>query len=530
MSFIQAITELIESIFKRSSPEVQKKQLMKKLENEIREFQPALCRNGMLLPNFGEAIFSLYKNVRPLDNLFSVTVNPNDIPRQHRFEAQLILTGYSSTDQAALEELSFENRKEKIISEYQNADRIYINQKKQLERLLKELNTESFKQMDNDILELRQLVEFCHYNFVPFLQAFDSNFIPADSFYKPSYKEMPAAKALNILEDLYYQFSGLKISTSTAEAIIALAKLRKGHDISDEERDGYLGNLKKINYIKNKILQPERLKALIRYCREDLAYEPQIAKYTGSPRQDFANMLQARFDIDEQKIKTEIQNEMVSEELGKLFQESPLEEVGSYNQIYNSILQNDVSMSFKWILPMRILKTFLKIYLPSGSKALLNDIVIEGFFNNPAYKSNFSSIVYTAINADAEIKDFEDSFGNDQRNSIAVLESYVKDSKKDKDFQKKLEKMVSNINNEAHELLQSQCTNLMSLFRQLGELLADAKKPSSEIISNIKVLMMSSRNRENTNFLEAQYSNWKTFFDIMKNYVIINSSGLEENE
>ena len=39
------------------------------------------------------------------------------------------------------------------------------------------------------------------------------------------------------------------------------------------------------------------------------------------------------------------------------------------------------------------------------------------------------------------MKDFEASFGNDQRNSIAVMESYVQDSHKDKDFYRKLEKM-----------------------------------------------------------------------------------------
>ena len=102
MGFIKSISEIFESIFKRSSPEVQKKQQMKKLEQEIREFQPAICRNGMLLPNFGEAIFALYKNTRPLDNLFSVTVSPNNIQRQRRFEAQLIVTGYPSQDQELL--------------------------------------------------------------------------------------------------------------------------------------------------------------------------------------------------------------------------------------------------------------------------------------------------------------------------------------------------------------------------------------------------------------------------------------------
>ena len=82
--------------------------------------------------------------------------------------------------------------------------------------------------------------------------------------------------------------------------------------------------------------------------------------------------------------------------------------------------------------------------------------------------------------------------------------------------------MVNDINNEAHQALQEEVTNLVALYRQLGELLADAKKPSSEIISNLKVLMMSSRNRESTNFLESNYGNWQIFFEIMKNYVIIN--------
>ena len=131
--------------------------------------------------------------------------------------------------------------------------------------------------------------------------------------------------------------------------------------------------------------------------------------------------------------------------------------------------------------------------------------------------------MYGAINADKEIEIFEESFGADQKNSIAVMESYIKDSKKDKDFYKKLEKMVYNMNKDAYTSRQNEVTNLVSLYRELGELLEDAKKPSSEIISNLKVLLMSSRNRDNTNFLESHYPNWEIFFEIMRNYVIISS-------
>ena len=62
MGLFQAISEFFESIFKKSSPEVQKKQQLKKLEQEIREFQPSICKNGFLQPNFGEALYTIYKH------------------------------------------------------------------------------------------------------------------------------------------------------------------------------------------------------------------------------------------------------------------------------------------------------------------------------------------------------------------------------------------------------------------------------------------------------------------------------------
>ena len=74
MGVFPELKDLFESIFLRSSPEVQKKQMLKKMDAEICQFQPLICKNGMLQPNFGEAVFTLYKNVHTLDALFSKTI------------------------------------------------------------------------------------------------------------------------------------------------------------------------------------------------------------------------------------------------------------------------------------------------------------------------------------------------------------------------------------------------------------------------------------------------------------------------
>lgn len=522
MGLLQDLKDLFESIFMRSSPEVQKKQMLRRMDSEICQFQPLICKNGMLQPNFGEAVYTLYKNCRTLDNLFLQTVSSLDIPRQHRFEAQLITTAYSPEDQDILEQLTYERRKADVLAEYKNSDRVYIRQKKLLEKILKDLNTENFRTMDKDILNLRQVVDFCHYNYVPFMQIFDSNFEPGNFIYQPNYAEIPISKAVNLIEDLYYQAANIRFTRVTLNMILAVAKLRHGGEISNQESENYTSALKKLNFIINKVLSADKLKAIIRMGKEDPNYEPAVSSYSGSPRQEFANMFQSRYDADEQRIKVEIQDQAISTELQSLFPDTHLEEVGAYNQHYTSLLQADTTLTFKWVLPMRILKTFVNYYITPGVKSLLNDIVIEGFFNNPSYKTSFSSVVYGSINSIDEIIAFENSMGSAQRNSVAVMESYIRDSKKDKDFYKKLEKMVNVLNEEAHQLLQEEVTNLAALYRELGELLQDAKKPSSEIIQNLKVLMMSSRNRDNTNQLEATYGNWKFFFEIMKNYVIIN--------
>ena len=525
MSFFQSLQDLFDSLFRRSSPEVQKKQHLKKIENEIKLFNPILFKNGMLLPNFGEAIFSLYKNCRILDDLFSVTLSPNDIQRQHRFESQLIITGYSPSEQDLIETLTYEARKEEVIAASGNSkeeNRVYESQRKNHEKLIKALNEENFRNMDKEILTLRQLVDFCRINFLPVLQLFDSNFIPGDMTYSPSYGEVPIDRVGNALEDIYYQMAGLRLTTGIANAVVALAELRAGQKLSTERQTYYVTAIKRLAYVLNRVIPMDRLRLLIQYAKNDENYLPREVSYKGSPKQDFANNISESFMADEKRIKAELQDAQVQRELSSLFSGATLLESGAYNNEENENLRENSSLSFKYIFPIRILKTFVKTYIPDSLRNLLNDLIIEGFFINPNFKKTFSETVYACMGIDELIQKFEDSFGNDQPNSIAVLQSYIKDSHKDKDFLKKMEQMVNKMNEDAKEILQKQCSNLVSLYKQLGELLEDTKRPSGEIIENLKVTMLSTRHREDYSFLEQNYSTWRIFFDIMKNYVIIN--------
>ena len=57
------------------------------------------------------------------------------------------------------------------------------------------------------------------------------------------------------------------------------------------------------------------------------------------------------------------------------------------------IIGKNAAANFMWVMPLRVLKTFLKRYYSEPIRNIVNDIVVEGLFSNPAVKTSFSQTV-----------------------------------------------------------------------------------------------------------------------------------------
>jgi len=521
MSILQVVKDLLEAVFMSSSPEVQKKQHLRKIDSELRSVQPVIYKNGMIQPNFAEAVHELYVHTKSLDDIFSATVNSDDIKSNEHYFNQLVITGYSSQEQEMLRSLSYESLKAEIQETPLNPVKVFESKRRTVDKLVHELGREDFMKIDVVLADMRQLTDFCRFNFTEMLQVFDHAFNGLDLTYKPAYLPV-APKALEKeLIDFYFLASNLRITSSVNNALIALLQMKKG-SLSVRMLGDVTSHLKVISSIIKHILTPSIVRNLIALAKSDPSVSPQMAVYKGSARQKFAAYLQESFEANERRLKLEIKDNTTSKELKDLFKEKPLEDLNGYNIETNAELQQNSQVAFVWITAVQIIKSFLIVYLSEPIKTLLNDIVIEGFFNSPGYKTSFSSTVYTCCEALERIQVFEDSFNHGGKNDLAGIKGLIHDSHKDQDFAKDLEKKVNSINTEAKDLVTETTSSLFTLYSNLGDILADARKPNSEIISNLKVLVLSSRNKDNTDVLEKQYSSWTLFFDIMKNYAIIN--------
>lgn len=529
MSFIQSLTEFLESIFKASSPEVKKRQELRKIENDLKNHQPSIFKNEFLLPNFAELFRILYENTKPIDDILSVTIASSDVNQNGRFEYQLILTGFTDETQKKLEKLDYQNRK-KDVEEGNNISLTFETQRRNFDALLKQLNTPEFRKIDETMAKVQQLSDICHYNYISVIHAFDSNFDGISSTNFSNVKNVRPEAVSSYLQDLYYLTANLSLNNAVVRAVLALHQLKLGRELSSSESVAITTNIKKINTILTKILDSETLRKIICLGTKNAELKPKVASYTTNSIKKFFEFIQGRYNSDEERIKTEIRDYTISFELKELFGEDmALLNLRTYNSDTNENIRRHSPYSLSWITPLQTIKTFLNIYFSETIQSVLKSIVVEGFFNNPSYKTDFSSAFYACEDIAKRLADFEKSFERGEKNDEANIVGLIEDSKRDSTFLKQLGTLIEGINNQAHAFIQTESRNIYGLYKQIGELIVDSKKSKPALVSNIKVLMSSTRNRDGSGILEQQYNAWKVFLKVMKNYAIIGDLDGDDN-
>jgi hypothetical protein len=104
--------------------------------------------------------------------------------------------------------------------------------------------------------------------------------------------------------------------------------------------------------------------------------------------------------------------------------------------------------------------------------------------------------------------------------SVAAVRRYVEEMRHGKDIMPFLTKIVDEINYKAREICEDETGLFQMLSETLGELLADCKKPSPELVTNIRSLG-GVRNKEILATLGESRRKTDTFVRIMKNFAFI---------
>ncbi len=526
MPMLSRIIDFLKLLFSPKNPEIQKNQQLKVIDARLSKITPSIYNNGQVQVAFAEALFSVYTNIGIFSSLLSFVQLPEQKLVKNRVYDTLIKSGYNDASLKKVESLTYEMRK-KVLDSSLSRDKDIAEQAQVFLAVQKDLHTTGFAQIEKTLQDLELFYDLSNFNFVNILKSFDPSFSPLDS--KPNFTSLDCETISDELLNLYYVSAKLKLTGSLGRAITAVATIIPGQ-LNNMSQDQLMVRLKKIATALNRALAPDVLKDIIAIGKRKAEIEPEYATSTANPLEEYSLRQKARFAADTERLNVEFQDQERSREIQDIFGDKQLLSLECYNSQVNEVLQSDSSCSFLWITPMQVIKTFLFSYLGLEIQSLLNDIVVEGFFATNEAKTDFSSSVFDCLESFSDIKGFENSFARNEKYDSALLQGYIKDSKKDPEFARTLGKMVSEINENAKRLTQKQSTSIYELYKLLLTTLEDSRRSNPELITNIKFLFTSSRNKEAVDLLEKSLPKWGAFLNLMKHYAQLGNIEVSREE
>lgn len=525
MAFFQSLIEFIETVFLSSNPDVKFKLEIKKIENELKLVQPEIYKNGEVTGNFANGFFVLYKETAIIQEILQETINSETVQVANHFMDLLISTGFSGDYKQKLASLSYENLYNTIMNAT-NQHKAFEEHNKNIESIIKFLHTPEFKKIENVLCQIDRLHDICRFNYMSVIRLFDRNFNEITP--TPKYSNVELSLLENVLMDFYYLIGNYELTSTQARVITVLAEQKNNGSISGEYHEKIMGSLKKISSVLKRVLTRENILTMLKIIKKNPSLSLASGKYSQNKINLYTIRLQKHYASNIERIQSEIKDKKIESDIKILFEGKKIIPFKYYNSETNTFLQNAGFSSLIWVTPATVLKSFVSQFYPEQIQAFLNDIVVEGFFTNPAYKTEFAAKVFACSETLSKIEEFEHKFDKDEQFDYTNLRNLAIESHTNRELGRKLSKKIDNINALALHLLQSEVKALKGLYEIILTLLSETHKSKTENITNIKMLFSSVRNRDSVEILEKEFNLWNFFLEIMKNYVIINNTDKHE--
>lgn len=525
-NILNSIKDFLMSVFFPSSPEYQQKRYLKIAELEVKKIRPSIYRSdGFILPGFATIIFQLYQQILPIKKILSHTIASKDIRLSSQYSDLLLEHEFSYEQVQTKKMLSYENRSK--IVEHLNRDEFdnaIQEQKKEFAILMRSLETEQIFAVDKKIDRLFILFDFLNYNFNKLFAKFDSAFeaVVGKDVLLPNYNfgQVRAEALLQDILDLNFLVSKVAIDDDLVDAFTLLNSL-----VPDDARLSDVtieACFKEIPFILDSILKRGTLVNLIKVIKKEPNFEETVHPIrTKSNIAEYKERASEAFNASTKKLTKLKQDKDVSALINTTFGKEPLRRISSYNDEVNAHIQALTHMSFDWVRPLEVIKTFTMVYFERVISAFLREVMVEGYFQNHDFQDTLGVPYYYCENLSKKILEFEAKFDEKGNCSIVSLEGYLEAISKGGDFRKQLSRMIDEANNAARVLCQEAGQSYYNLFNACETLIQDAKKAVPAYITNIRALTMSIKNRESYAEFERCMQKFGSFIEIIKNYITL---------
>ena len=527
-AIITAIKDFFEGLFFPSSPEYQKKRQLKTYAAELRKLNPPLYRTGkILLPAFGALLYQLYHFLQPVKAILDKTVNSPDIRAAEKYQ-DIFFEAILSEEQVK-QRRSFTFQERSILlstcKSYQETEHKLQEQIHGFKNFMRIFTEPAFRTREQELIKLFFLSDLCDFDYAAFLNRFNNNLQltagTAAPISQDNFEEVFAKDVIKNLLDFQFIVRNVAITQTTIDNIIFLA--RSLENFTDETGVKLEKTLNTVETLLANRLKRTTIPIILKLINDDPNFEEKITVSESKPLQEYVDRMTENFQADSKRLLKITKETNITGLIEKCFGSGQLKPLDGYNDAINDAIQNLSTISFDWVKPMQLLKSFTEMYFETHYKTFLRSLLIEGFFANKQIEGQYAAIYRSCEMLLGKIKNFEQLFKPKGQCNLIEIQGYITEIEKGKDMKKQLQKIVEIANMQAKTVVQTGSKAYADLFAFTEHLLEDIKAPTPELITNIKALAVSSKNKESFACLEQDRHIFAMFLEIMKNYAVFGS-------
>jgi hypothetical protein len=493
---------------------------LKRVYSVIADLKPPYYRlkNNMVMQGFAQDLFLFCQALKPLMDLADRTLAHPDLRVARRYFDFLVDCELPPSELEKKDTFVYDGMKARADNAVK-ADEELEGIARDFQRFLGAVDDLSVGALNLELAEVERFIELCRHDWERILGFFDPGLTLEDNRYKPDFQPSDGEQLVPEIIDAYYLLQGFSFSERLLSKVSRIFDRYSPAAARDQRH-----RLEKIFNTLNKILRyrlsDENLMALMRLCKGDPIFQPDLRRERVDYLAQYRQRLTVQYERDRDRLLRERHESAVAKDIKDLFGGIEVLALEAYNEDNDSYLRRESPNGFSHIKALSILKTFALGIFDQQIKDTVKKVLVEGYFENKAYQNNLANIVYQCDRTGGRIAAFEEGLLGNGRVSIASVRRYVEEMRHGKDIMSFLTKIVDEINYKAREICEDESGLFQMLGDALGELLADYRRSSPDLVTNIRNLG-GVRNKELIAGLADGKKRADTFVRIMRNFAFV---------
>jgi hypothetical protein len=526
MGIFDAIRAFFARLFSKNPEDARNRAALKRVAADLERRKPPYYRlkSNVVLPGFAQTLFTFYGALKPLAEIVHRSLGHGDVRVAQRFFDHLIDARVSEERRQYKMYFSYEGMLPRV-RDALRADDEFETLNHEFQAFIREAETLAATPLNRELADAERFVDLCRHDWEHTLGLFDPGVNVDDPSYLPDFSPCEGEQVVNEILDVHFLVDSLAIDQAlVANLSLTLEKLYpQATDLA--ARKAKIAKIAQTleRFVRTQ-LDPETLLALCRACKHDPGFVPSTPRERKDYINAYKNRLVTLYEKDRERIRRELHETAIVNDIETLFGDSEILEVDGYDEQNDLFLQRESPYSFTHIKPLRIIKTFIYELFDKVFKEHIKRLLVEGYFDNKQFQNNLANILFQCEKTGPRIFEFEAMLKGNSRTSVATMRRFVEEMRRGKDIQSFLEKLVDYVNLRAREIVEEETGLLSMLSQALGEIMADFRKASPELISNIRILG-GGRNREIMGQVQKARDSIDVLVKIVRNFAIVKTPG-----